>query len=94
MTWQRPVYRDNPTDMNTRALELFAAIGRPNVTVVPYRDWGNLRHTRPGEWLMDDCGTTAGHTQHRRNGTDICAACAEQQARYQADKNAKRRGAA
>ena len=94
MTWQRPVYRFNPNDMNTRALELFAELGRPDVKVAPYRDWGNLRTTRPGEWLMDHCGTTSGHQQHRRNGEEPCPACAEQVARRKADWKAERRGAA
>ena len=93
MTCQRPVYRFNPNDMNTKALELFAELGRPDVTVAPYRDWGNLRTTRPDEPLIGHCGTSAGHTKHRRNGTPICAACADAQARHAAQYKAERREA-
>ena len=72
-SYRRPP-RPTPNDLNQRAMQLFAEYGR-TPTVTPYRDWGNLYVRRPGEPLVDQCGTTAGVADHERNNTPICNAC-------------------
>lgn len=67
--------------MNRRALNLYKSLGR-TPRVVEHRDWGDLRRTYPNEPLLPwkfpaECGTTSGYHRHRRNGEDVCRACAD-----------------
>ena len=65
---------------NARAKQLFAALGRPNVRVVEYRDWGNLGRDVRGEKKLDDLephGTEAAYRRHKRHGESPCSVCLE-----------------
>ena len=67
---------------NRVALHLYTLLGRPDVKVVKYRDWGTLNRTQPGEQLLPhkhptECGTTNGWRTHHRNGTPPCPSCRE-----------------